>query len=253
MKPNDDNTRSFVVLTKGNEVGCYRSSLILIALIVLPACTLRADESFSDSTLPPVSSLFDQSQVPRDDTSQFSYGISGLVTTGSDEVNAGFGIGIAGFYNGLKPLVPRAGLDMFISSLDVENLPDAEFITFSPSVGLTLRKVSGKLRPSVSAGINLHFSHLSLNEPSDLSISGYDSTTQARQIDLGWGITPHLRLGLIVPVGERLELLIEGRFMSVSHTADIEYRDRITESEWKGAVDYSMPSMWFSIGVIRGL
>ena len=251
MEHNDDKTRTHVVLTKGTMVSHYRSFLTVVASIVLLACALRADDSIPDSTLPSFSHLAEQPQASCDDTGRFSYCLSGLAAIGSEEVNTGFGFGMAGFFNGFLPLVPRAGFDLFISSLDVEGLPDAEFIMFSPAFGLTLRKTSGKLRPYIGAGINLHFNHLIFDEPADVSISGYDSTTRARQIDLGWGIAPHLRLGLIIPVGGRLGLLIEGRFISVSHTADIDYRDCLTGNEWKGTVDYSMPSAWFSVGIIR--
>ena len=180
MEPDDDKTRTHIALTKGTTVSHYRLSLSVIALIVLLAGTLRADDSIPDSTLPSFSHLAEQTREPCDDTGHFSYGLSGLAAIGSEEVSNGFGIGFVGFVNGFEPLVPRAGLDLFISSLDVEGLPDAEFISFSPSIDLTVRKTSGKLRPYAGVGVNLHLSHLTLDEPEDVSISGYDTTTRAR-------------------------------------------------------------------------
>jgi len=195
--------------------------------------------------------MAERMQETCDDTSRFSYGMSGLATIASDDIGNGFGFGFSGFFNGFLPLVPKAGMDLVISKLDVEGLPDAEFIIISPSLDLTLRGSTGRLHPYIGAGINLYFNQLYFDEPADVSISGYDSTTQARQVDMGWGITPHLRLGLIIPVGEKLGLLIEGRLMSASHTADIDYHDRLTGDEWKGTVDYDMPSVWFSLGIVR--
>jgi hypothetical protein len=188
---------------------------------------------------------------PPDDTSHFSYAISGLLTTKSEGISNGFGVGFTGFFDGFMPFVPRAGMDIVISSLDVEGLPDADFVILSPTFDLTLRGSTGRLHPYAGVGINLHFSILSLDEPADVSISGYDSTTQAGQIDMGWGITPHLRVGLIIPVGKKQHILLEGRLMSASHDADISYRDHHTGDEWKGTVDYSMPSVWISVGIIR--
>lgn len=251
MSNDNDKTQTHVISIKGNEVGCYLSSLIVVASLFLLATAVRADDSPPDSALAPISPLVVQLEKPSGDTSHFSYGISGIATIESEDISNGFGFGISGFFNGFLPLVPRAGMNLVISKLDVEGLPDAEFIIFSPSLDLTLRGSIGRLRPYAGAGINLHFNHLILDEPADVSISGYDSTTQARQIDMGWGVTPHLRLGLIISVGKRTSLLMEGRFMSTSHTADINYRDRYTGDEWTGTVDYNMPSVWFSLGIIR--
>jgi len=228
-----------------------RLSLIVVASLFLLATVVHAGDSIQDSTQAHFSHLLVLPEKQSDDTSHFSYGISGVVTIKSDEVRNGFGFGVSGFFDGFLPLVPRAGMDLVISKLDVEGLPDAEFIIISPSLDLALRRTTGRLRPYAGIGINLHFNHLSFDEPADVSISGYDSTTQARQIDMGWGITPHLRLGLIITAGKNLDLLVESRLMSASHTADINYRDRLTGDEWTGTVDYNMPSVWFFLGIIR--
>jgi len=251
VEPDDGKTRTHVCSIKRNDAGCCRLSLIVLAFIVLLAGTLRAGDTIRDSTLAPFPGLLLLQEKQSDDTSHFSYGLSGIATIKSDEIRNGFGFGISGFFDGFQPLVPRAGIDMVISKLDIEGLPDAEFVIFSPSLDLTLRRSTGRLRPYAGIGINSYFNHLSFDEPADVSISGYDSTTQARQIDMGWGITPHLRLGLIITAGKNLNLLIESRFMSASHAANINYRDRLTGDEWSGTVDYSMPSVWFSLGIVR--
>jgi len=228
-----------------------RLSLIVVASLFLLVTVVRAGDSIQDSTQAHFPHLLLLQEKPSDDTSHFSYGISGIATIKSDEIRNGFGFGISAFFDRFLPLVPRASMDLVVSKLDVEGLPDAEFVIFSPSLDLTLRRSTGRLCPYAGIGINLHFNHLSFDEPADVSISGYDSTTQARQIDMGWGITPHLRVGLIITAGKNLDLLIEGRLMSASHTADVNYRDRLTGVEWSGTVDYSMPSLWFSLGIIR--
>ncbi|MEW6412004.1 MAG: hypothetical protein AB1483_05955 [Candidatus Zixiibacteriota bacterium] len=203
-----------------------------------------------DSPLSFHSLLMGGSAKPPDDAGHFSYAISGLFTTKSDGIGNGFGIGFTGFFDNLRPLVARAGIDIVISSLDIENLPEADFVVLSPTLDLTLRRPAGRLRPYAGVGISLYFNHLYLDEPADISISGYDSTTQAQQIDMGWGITPHLRLGLVIPVGKKQHLVVDFRLMSASHDADISYRDRYTGDEWEGTVNYRVPSVWISVGII---
>jgi len=251
MKSDDDKTRTHIVLTKATTVPHFGWLLIVVSLTALPAGVLWADDSIPDTTLPSFSHLAEMTQRRSGDSGRFSFSLGGLAATGSDEIKTGYGIGFALFYNGIKPLVPTIGFDLFISSLNVEGLPVADFVSASPTLDLTVRRTSGKLRPYAGVGINLHFNQLNLDEPEDVSISGYDSTTQAKQIDMGWGVAPHLRLGLIVPVGKRLGVIVEGRFMTASHSADIEYHDRLTGDDWRGSLDYDMPTVWLTLGIVR--
>lgn len=185
-----------------------------------------------------------------EDTNCFSYGVSGFFTTKADGIRHGLGIGLMGFFDRFRPVYPSAAVSVVVSSLRVDGLPHADLIILSPNLDLTLLRPSGRLRPFAGVGIDLHYSYLSLNEPAEVSIAGYDSTTQARQIDMGWEITPHVLVGMVIPIGKKHQLLIEGRFMSASHAADVSYRDRRTGKEWHDTVNYSIPSAWLSVGII---
>jgi len=251
MQPDNDKTQTYNVSVWRDKLQCCQLCLAVAAILSLLVGPLHAQNAAPDSLLPPLLHLSDKPAKSTDDTSHFSYGISGIFTFKSEGISNGLGLGVAGFYDGFLPFVAGAGLDLVISSLDVEGLPDADFVILSPCLDLTLRKSTGPLRPYAGVGVNLHFAHLILDEPADVSISGYDSTTQARQIDMGWGVAPHLRVGLIIPVGKKQHIVIDAKFMSVSHDADIDYRDRHTGDEWKGTVDYDMPSVWLSVGIIR--
>ncbi len=251
MAPDDDITQPHGDASKGSRRICNGPFLVVAAWLVLLASTLQAQGAAPDSLLPPHLLPAEWPTKPPDDTSHFSYAISGLFTTKAEGVRNGFGVGFTGFFDGFRPLVPSAGLDIVISSLDVDGLPHADFVILSPTLDLTLRRSTGRLRPYAGVGVNLHFSQLVLDEPADVNIPMYDSTTKAKQIDMGWGISPHLRAGLSIPIGRRHYLLLEGRIMSAAHSADITYRDRRTGEEWKGAVNYRMPAVWISVGIIR--
>jgi len=187
---------------------------------------------------------------PPEDTSHFSYGISGLFTTRAEGIRHGFGIDFIGFFDRFRPIIPSADVSIVISSLRVSGLPHADFIILSPSLGLALRKTAGRLRPYAGVGFDAHYSYLSLDEPAKVTIGGYDSTTQAKRIDMGWEFTTHALVGMAIQIGKRHQLQLEGRFMSASHAADVSYYDRQTEKEWKGTVNYKIPTVWLSIGII---
>jgi hypothetical protein len=223
----------------------------VVTSLFLLATSALAEDDLPDSTSFRFPPLVKQSETHSNDTGHFFYSLSGLFTTESNQISNGFGFGISGFYDGLLPFVPKVSIEIVLSSLDIEGLPDAEFIIFSHSLDLTLRGQGGRLCPYAGAGINWRLSRLSLDEPADASISDYGPTTQAREIDMGFGVTPQFSLGLIISVGKKASVLMEGRIMSKFHTADINYRDRLTGDEWKGAVDYDMPSVWLSFGIVR--
>jgi hypothetical protein len=247
----DDRTRMHVDSTKGIDRAYCQLVLVVAAIVVLLAGTLHAQGAVPDSLLFPHPFPAEGSTKSPDDISHFSYAISGLFTVKSEGMRNGFGIGFSGFFDRFRPFFLSAGLDIVISTLHKDGLPHADFVILSPALDLTLRRSTGRLRPYAGIGINAHFSHLILDEPADANRSWYDSTTQARQIDLGWGIAPHVRAGFIIPIGGRHQILLESRFMSASHAADVSYRDRRTGNEWKGTVDYRIPSVWISLGIIR--
>ena len=251
VQPDEDKIRARPDSIKGRKRPYCRPLPVVAVSLVLLAGILHAQGTMPESSSSPHSFPIEQPVKPPHDTSHFSYAISGLFTIKTEEVRNGFGIGITGLFDRFRPLVPSGSLNIVISSLDVVGLPKADFVIISPALDLTLRKSAGRLRPYAGVGVNLHFSQLVLDEPANARTSVYDSTTQARHIDMGWGVTPHLRVGLIIPVGRKQHIFLEGRFMSVSHNAEVSYRDRYTGNEWQGTVHYRIPSVWISVGIIQ--
>jgi hypothetical protein len=222
-----------------------------VALLLLAVATAQAGAFQDDSSRMEYQSFDKTTRESSNKPSPFSWAIKGHFAGATDQINHGFGIGFSGYYLRLAPIVPTAGLDLVISSLDVDGLPSPDFITFMSSLDLEWRASQARIRPYLAAGIHAHFNHLVFDEPADVDLSGYDTTTEALHMEVGWGIAPHLRLGMILKVGPSLTLLLEGRFMSVARSADIDYRDRATGLRWTGSLDYDMPRLWISIGIIR--
>jgi hypothetical protein len=252
MKPDSDMTVSHVNRSCGGSALLWSLHLIVAALLILPVGVAQAEDTVSDSARSTMTFLLEEPRNSEENVNYFTGGIALLATTESDEINNGFGLGFFGRFEGIPPLVATAGFEMAISSMDAEGLPDGDFIILSPAIELAIRGSVARIRPFAGVGVNLNFNHLSFDEPDFASISGYDTTTQAKQIDMGWGVAPQARAGVEIPIG-KVNLLLQSRFWWVSHTADIHYRDRYTGEEWKGRVDYDIPSVWLSLGIIKKL
>lgn len=221
-----------------------------VALLVPWTATAQAGDFRLDSPRTEFQDSYGTSYEYSGKSDPFSWALKGHFAGATDQLNYGFGAGFSGYYLRLAPIVPAAGLDLVISSLDVEGLPGPDFLTFMSSLDVEFRASPARIRPYLAAGIHAHFNHLIFDQPADVDLAGYDSTTQAMHMEVGWGIAPHLRLGMLVRVNRNLTLLLESRFMSVTGSADIDYHNRTSGDRWTGTLDYDMPRLWISIGVI---
>ena len=143
-----------------------------VALLLLLASTVYADDTPADSTLPPLLSPEVLQAKQPESENEFSFGISGIATLNSDQIDNGFGVGLSGMYDGFCPLVPAVGIDIVISSMDVEGLPDGDFVMIAPRLDMTVRGSLGRLKPFAGGGLSLYFNQLNFDEADEISLGG---------------------------------------------------------------------------------